>query len=771
MKKLLIGLLLVGATMGVQAQKKVYELGILLDYRNPIVDSLLTQLKREIIGVVGEDALVKFPEEYTLSNGFDLPLAKSQYEYLLEGSVDGILVMGAIGEYALHERKTFSKVTTVLNTYNLGSLPPNIEAENLTYILDKEVLGEDLKAFRKFTPYNRIGIAVEKAYAEILDFTSYLDKVTLELGVEYSLIPFDTPSEIYQQIEEVDAFYLAGGHFMEDHELQDLSEFLMDKKIPSLTVGGTPHLKKGFLATTIPSGSYDQLMRRLALTMSSYLQEIPLPSLPRMLDYESTLTINFNVAEALGLSIPYSSVDAIDFIGDANRLVVDERFTFQTYLKSTLLGNLGFKGNQKDVLIKSQDVKTAKSNYLPTVELASSSEHVSDEFAEISFGQNPEFQSIGSLSLRQTIYSPQASTNIRIEKNLLKIEEFRLSSRELDLVLEASFAYLDALLAKSEVNIQAGNLQLTKTNYKVAKRNFEAGLTGKSDVLRLSSRLAQDKQQMVTAINRLEQALIQLNQFVNNPLSRKIDIEDLGAARGFFHELGYDHFNHLLDNDDSRERFIQFLVEVAKENSPELKTLAFTDKIIDSQMELFGVRRLLPTIGFNANYIKFLDRSGVGSEIEGLAIPHEYYTVGLGVSLPIFSGNRNTISYQKARIEKDQVSLNLSDANLAIETRIRSTVYDVINQMATIKLTRETEENARQALELIQAAYNSGAINVVQLFDVQNTYLQAQIGRIQADYGYLMSLMSLERMISQYSILNSKDENEQLRNRFLTFTR
>ncbi|MEM8901773.1 MAG: TolC family protein, partial [Bacteroidota bacterium] len=296
-------------------------------------------------------------------------------------------------------------------------------------------------------------------------------------------------------------------------------------------------------------------------------------------------------------------------------------------------------------------------------------------------------------------------------------------------------------------------------------------LTGKSDVLRLSSRLAQDKQQMVTAINRLEQALIQLNQFVNNPLSRKIDIEDLGAARGFFHELGYDHFNHLLDNDDSRERFIQFLVEVAKENSPELKSLAFADKVIDSQMELFGVKRMLPTIGLNANYIKFLERSGVGSEIEGLNIPNEYYTVGLGISLPIFSGNRNNISYQKARIQKDQVSLNLSDANLALETRIRSTVYDVINQMATIKLTRETEENAKEALELIQAAYNSGAVNVVQLFDVQNTYLQAQIGRIQADYGYLMSLISLERMISHYSILNSKEENEQLRNRFLTFTR
>jgi outer membrane protein len=769
MKKTTVLILLACLSLQLNAQKKKLSIGMLLDYHTPIADSLLTQLKQEISSVIGEDADMLFPKQYTLINDYNYEKATTNYQQLLAEPVDIIIVLGTIGELTVQKQSNFKKPTIVFGGNNLDDRDTHIEKVNLTHIVDQALFSNDLKELNKLTSFKRVGIAIEKPYVEALDPKPHFNKITQELNVQYKLIKYEDFSDIESQLDGIDAFYLSGGHLIGEEEIKSLADLLLEKEIPSMTVGGISHLEKGFLVTTLPQGNYDQLIRKIALAVDSYVRNTPLPKMSVMLDYKPKLTVNFNVAEVLGISIPYSSINNVDFIGNADRLDAEETFSFESFLVSILEKNLGFNASKKEVLQKNQDVKFAKSSYMPSLEASSFSEYVSPKFAEISFGQNPEFQSIANLSLNQTIYSPQASANIEIEKNLLQMEQQRLSSTELDLVLEASNAYFNALLAKAETNIQANNLQLTKTNFEIAQQNFESGQSDKSDVLRLKSRLAMDKQQMVTAINRMEQAFVQLNQLINNPLDKKVDVEDVKVGKGFFQDLNYNQFEQILDNDNSRELFVQFLTNESKVNSPELKTLDYFNQVTNEQLKLFGSRRLLPTVGFQASYSSFVKRNGVGSEVQGFDIPDDYLRAGVGVTIPIFSGSRNNISHQKAKVQKEQISLNMQDTELSLEAGVRNIIFEVINQMATINLTRETEKNAAEALELIQDAYSNGAISVVQLFDVQNIHLQAQISRTQADYGYLISIMNLERIIAHYSILNTSEANKQLKERFLTF--
>ncbi|NNE34448.1 MAG: TolC family protein, partial [Rhodothermales bacterium] len=72
-------------------------------------------------------------------------------------------------------------------------------------------------------------------------------------------------------------------------------------------------------------------------------------------------------------------------------------------------------------------------------------------------------------------------------------------------------------------------------------------------------------------------------------------------------------------------------------------------------------------------------------------------------------------------------------------------------------------------LELSQASYSSGAINLVQLLDSQNNYLQAQLSRANANYNFLISALILNRYIGYFFLLRTDAENEIFRQRFFEY--
>ena len=78
-----------------------------------------------------------------------------------------------------------------------------------------------------------------------------------------------------------------------------------------------------------------------------------------------------------------------------------------------------------------------------------------------------------------------------------KAEESTFQSKQLDVILEAASAYFNVLITRSNLEIVMQNLEVTRRNLQIAQQNFDAGLTGKIDVLRFESQMAQNSQTMV----------------------------------------------------------------------------------------------------------------------------------------------------------------------------------------------------------------------------------------------------------------------------------
>ncbi|MFT5846122.1 TolC family protein [Psychroserpens sp.] len=755
------------------SQTKTYQVGFLLDNNSAEIETLLSELSNEISTVVGEDAIIEFPVANKLVNNFDSARALSNYNALLQNETDIIIAFGVVNNAVISKIGTYEKPTILFGALSEElitdeTLVSNIK--NYTSIITSQSYTEDLKFLKKLSNPKTVGVVLEKAFTDNLPIAETFSKIGLALDLEIRLITFESLDDIILNLEDVDAVYLAGGFYFSDEEIKQLANVLIEKKLPSFSANPIKDVMNGILATNHDQSQLNQFFRRIALTVESVVNGNGLSSLSTKLESKSNLTVNYNTANRIGLPLKYSLIATTSFVGNPKEIVADKTYTLVSVMQEVITENLELQTSERDISLTQKEVQFAKSDYLPNVTAGATGTYLDPELAAVSNGQNPELVTSGNVTLEQTLFSEAVNANISIQKSLRDAQQENYNSEALNTVFNTATAYFTALVLKANLSIQSQNLELTKYNLKIATENYEAGQAGKSDVLRFKSEKAQNTQQMVEAINQLEQGYYTLNQLLNNPIDTKIDVEEAELKKGVFSNYNYEQLGQFLDDPTLRQPFVKFLVQEALVNAPELKALDFNLKATERSERLFGAGRFLPTVALQGQYNYEFSRSGVGTDFIFGDFPQGYYTVGLNVSLPIFNQNKQNINKQIASIQKEQLEISKENVALSIEKNINDSVLDLVNQISNIELSKVFEETAREALDLTQTSYASGAVNIVQLLDAQNNYLQAQQASANATYNYLQVSMQLERSLGLFFLLQDESEREDFIQRFLVFT-
>ena len=708
-------------------------------------------------------------------NNFDSSTALNNYNVLVENNTDIIIAFGVVNNAVISKIGTYQKPTIVFGALSEElltdeSLVSNIT--NYTSIVTSQSYTEDIKLLQKLASPKTIGVVVEKAFMDNLPIASTFNDISKDLNIEIKLIPFDSLSDITSSLDNIDAVYLAGGFYLSDSEMQELANVFIEKRLPSFTSNPVKDVINGILATSHDKSELNQFFRRIALTVESILNGNALATLSTKLEAKGTLTVNYNTAEKIGLPLKYSLIASTSFVGNPKEIVADKTYTLVSVMQEAITENLELQTIDKDISLTKKDLELAKSDYLPNITAGVTGTYVDPQLAEVSNGQSPEITTSGNVTLQQTIFSEAANANISIQKSLTDAQQENYNSEALNTVFNTATAYFTALILKANLSIQNQNLELTKYNLKIATENYEAGQAGKSDVLRFKSEMAQNTQQMVEAINKLEQGYYVLNQLLNNPIDTKIDVEEAELKKGVFSNYNYEQLGQFLDDPTLRFPFIKFLVQEAINNAPELKALDYNVKATERSERLYGAGRFLPTFALQGQYNYEFSRSGTGSSFPSgfPVIPDGYYTVGLNVSLPIFNQNRQNINKQIATLQKEQLEISRDNITLNIEKNINDAVLQLINQISNIQLSKVFEDTAKEALDLTQTSYANGAVNIVQLLDAQNNYLQAQLASANATYNYLQSSMQLERSLGLFFLLQDESERTAFIQRFLEFT-
>jgi outer membrane protein len=117
-----------------------------------------------------------------------------------------------------------------------------------------------------------------------------------------------------------------------------------------------------------------------------------------------------------------------------------------------------------------------------------------------------------------------------------------------------------------------------------------------------------------------------------------------------------------------------------------------------------------------------------------------YQRVGLAISIPIFNNRIYRTQVEISKIEIAQADLSLLGAKTTLSQMVEQAYINVINAQAqydaAVVQLKSTQEGYRVASE----EFKDGAVNLVELLQQKNLYVQALQGYIQAKYTAALNL-------------------------------
>ena len=478
-------------------------------------------------------------------------------------------------------------------------------------------------------------------------------------------------------------------------------------------------------------------------------------------------------ARAIGVSPSWDLLTEADLL-HLERTDILRQVSLHSAAKEALATNLDLKSLDHLVSAGAEDINRARSTLLPQLEVSSLSSLIDRDRAAASFGSQGQRNLSGTASITQLLYSEAARSNLDIQQKLQLTREEQRNQLRLDIILEASTAYLNILRGKALEQIQRDNLRRTRDHLEIARNRVEIEAANRSELLRWQSEIATVRREVIRANTQRNQAEIVLNRLLHRPLEESFRTDKTHLDL----ETGFDKIKRYVDNPRSFSLFRDFMAGEGLSASPELRRL---DAAIASQRRvLLSAQRAFwaPEVALTGSTTSWL-RGGGGSGFQlsdllpgpiSLPSPGNIdWSVALNVRFPLFTSGAKEAEARQSREELAQLGSEREALAERIEQRVRTALHAAGASFASIKLAQDAETAARGNLELVTAAYREGTLSIIDLVDAQNAALVAEQAAANAVYDYLLDLMNVQRGGGRFDFFSSPTEITQWRERLRTF--
>ncbi len=760
------------------AQQTV-NIAIVSDGQDRGIEEFETTMKKEIMDLLSKKYTVNFLQEY---GHYDYQKIEKIYkEFQSQPAIDYILATGLIGSSIVMQEAVFNHPThaSFVVDAELTGAPKKGNASgirNLSYTETPTDPEGDVRVFQKVYDYKKLGIVIPNISPEYnVAFKLFFDEIMKAINKPFEFINIENAEEELDNTN-ADAIYFTAFGQLTDEQIGAVIKKVNEKKLPSFALFGRGVVEAGVLAGNAPENTFDIQARRIALNILKSLDgrdpgtfNVEIPS------DENDFVINMLTAAEIDY---YPNFDVLS---EADLLNIDNQFTDKTYtlrgaIIEALQENLDIKIANYDVTLADLDIKTARSNYLPQGTLSLTGTGVDKKIHENLLAGKAPFNMTGDFQVSQAILSVDAISNIIISKLTKELQEHTYEQRELDVIYETALAYLNILLAKSNVRVQNENVSVTRTNLNISGKKVKAGYSGQADELRWESQFATNKISLNDALAQLEQSRYNLNRYLNNEIDEPFRTAEVSLADNIL-MVSDGEITKWINDPNSLYKFSNFLVEEAFVNLPELKqiesALKVQEKALKWQKAAFGT----PTIAgfFNLQH-SFLN-TGSSTLQDGVVIDNSvlydfdrpYWNGGFQMSLPISTGGARFTQRQNIMINIEKLKDQQENTRKLLELQIRSNLEDVSAAYNRMLLSEEATIAAKKSLEIAQDSYKQGLLTVSDLIEVQNATLQTEQLKASALYQFYQSFLAVERSIGFFYSMTTEKEKQDFRNRLSNY--
>ena len=347
------------------------------------------------------------------------------------------------------------------------------------------------------------------------------------------------------------------------------------------------------------------------------------------------------------------------------------------------------------------------------------------------------------VTVKQPLFNYSAYAQYKKILTQIDLSDKQLIKTQQDLIFRISKIYFETLLAKDQVDLFQYQRASIQEQLSKAEVQFEAGLISVTDINEAKTKKALIEAQQIGAIQKLKIKKREI-QLITGKLPGKLT--PLNPV------ITFTEVDNLADN----------WILIAQENNLELQIkkdeLKIAEREIDSRRSGH-----YPTIDAIANRSRNWDKGGYPyGAIKNEGMRSYSDTIGVEISIPIFSGGMTSSKVREAVLLKSKLEEDVEYLRRGVELKVRDYYLSLQTNFSEISAYQQAMEAATLQLESTKLGFQEGLRNSVEVLDSQQILFNAKLNILESRYNYIMNLINLKLSSGMLSIEDLDEINKYL---------
>ena len=328
-----------------------------------------------------------------------------------------------------------------------------------------------------------------------------------------------------------------------------------------------------------------------------------------------------------------------------------------------------------------------------------------------------------AVTLSQPIFRLQNWIAITEAEQQVLQAQATLANAQQDLVVRASQAYFDVLLAQDNVALSQAQEKAISEQLAQAKRNFEVGTATIVDTLEAQARYDQAVAKEISDRNDLEVKRRALQVLIGKPAEGLTPLRDP------------------LELAPPQPSDIEAWVTSATDSSP---AIANARANLEINKQEVGRQRAghLPTLDLSATWERTNDPSRVVPGIVGATT--NVSSIGLVLGVPLYSGGLIQSRVRQALANRDRAEQDLENTQRTVAQNVRTNFLNVTSGIAQVRALEQALTSTQSQLDSTILGRDVGVRTSVDVLNAQQQVFQTRRDLQQARYNYLLSTLRLK---------------------------
>jgi outer membrane protein len=371
-------------------------------------------------------------------------------------------------------------------------------------------------------------------------------------------------------------------------------------------------------------------------------------------------------------------------------------------------------------------------------------------FVSVASTANSTSKTFG-VDLNQTIYDHSNYTRLRASRASAARVRAQFQSAQQALMIRVAEGYFGVLTAADSVTSTKAQEKAIGRQLEQAQQRFNVGLSAITDVHEAQARFDSARASTILAQNALDDAREVVAELTGKNI---VDVDSLV--------------------DD---------IEM-KRPEPEDPSL-WVDSAMTQSFDLMAAQRSVdaaeagiegakaghfPTLSAFSRYNKTIDGGTItATNTQGASVKspsdreNKGNTLGLNLSIPIFSGFATSSKVRQAVADRDAAQDQFEVQRRAITRQTRNAFRAVLAGISEVEARKQGQISAQSALEATQAGFEVGTRTIVDVLLSQQVLFQAQRDYSQARHNYVLNGLRLKRAAGTLNETDLQAVNAQLK--------